>query len=110
MMFPYRNIYKYIWTSPDGKIHNHINHIPVDRRRHSNVLDVRSFRAADCDSDHYLVVAKLRERKFSDTYLPIRTLLYVSFKHIVINLISFMGIPNSYEILYEYNTSLLTES
>jgi hypothetical protein len=27
-----------------------------------NVLDVRSFRAADCDSDHYLVVAKVRER------------------------------------------------
>jgi hypothetical protein len=34
----------------------------ADRRRHSNVLDVRSFRAADCDSDHYLVVAKVMER------------------------------------------------
>jgi hypothetical protein len=27
-----------------------------------NVLDVQSFRAADCDSDHYLAVAKVRER------------------------------------------------
>jgi hypothetical protein len=27
-----------------------------------NVLDVRSFRAADCDTEHYLVVAKVRER------------------------------------------------
>jgi hypothetical protein len=27
-----------------------------------NVLDVRSFRAADCDTDHYLVVVKVRER------------------------------------------------
>jgi hypothetical protein len=60
--FPHCNVYKYTWTSPDGKTHNQIDHILVDRRRHSNVLDVRSFRAAECDSDHYLVVAKVRER------------------------------------------------
>jgi len=34
----------------------------IDRRWHSNILDVRSFRGADCDTDHYLVVAKVRER------------------------------------------------
>jgi hypothetical protein len=32
----------------------------IDKRRHSNILDVRSFRGADCDSEHYLIVAKLR--------------------------------------------------
>jgi hypothetical protein len=39
-----------------------IDHILVERRRHSSVLDVQSYRAADCDRDHYLVVAKVRER------------------------------------------------
>jgi hypothetical protein len=34
----------------------------IDKRRHSNILDVRAFRGADCDTDHPLVVAKLRER------------------------------------------------
>ena len=34
----------------------------IDRRWHSSILDVRSFRKADCDTDHYLVVAKVRER------------------------------------------------
>jgi hypothetical protein len=62
MMFPHRNIHKFTWTSPEGKIDIQIDHILIDRRRHSPILDVRSFRAADCDTDHYLVVAKFRER------------------------------------------------
>jgi predicted nuclease with TOPRIM domain len=33
----------------------------IDRRRHTSILDVRSFRGVDCDGDHYLVVAKVRE-------------------------------------------------
>ena len=61
-MFPHRNIYKYTCNSPDGNTHNQIDHALIDRRRQSSILDVRSFRGADCDSDHYLVVAELRER------------------------------------------------
>jgi hypothetical protein len=59
-MLPHRNIHELTWTSPDGKTHNQIDHTETDRRRHSSILDVRSFRAADCDTDHYLVVRKLR--------------------------------------------------
>jgi hypothetical protein len=34
----------------------------TDRRHCSGILDVRNFRGADCNTDHYLVVAEVRER------------------------------------------------
>ena len=58
----HHNIHQYTWTFPDGKTHNKIDHILIDRRWHLSILDVRSFRVVDCDTDHYLVVAKFRER------------------------------------------------
>ena len=59
-MLPDRNVHKYTRTSPDGKTHNQIDHILIDWRWHSIVLDVRSVGGADLDNDHYL------EEKVSD--------------------------------------------
>jgi len=59
-MFPQQNIHKYTWTSPEGKTHNQIDHILIDRRWYSSILEVRSFKGADSDSDQYMVVAKVR--------------------------------------------------
>jgi hypothetical protein len=41
-------------------------------------------------------------------YLPIQTLLYASFKHILISLTNFLGAQNSLRMIY--NNSFLTES
>jgi len=60
-IFPHRNIHKYIWTSPDGKTHNQIDYILVERRRRSSLLDVQCFRRPACVTNHYLVAAKFRE-------------------------------------------------
>jgi hypothetical protein len=37
-------------------------HVLVDRQIHSSILDVQSLRATDCDTDHYLVAAEVRQR------------------------------------------------
>jgi hypothetical protein len=60
-MFPHRNIHHYTWTSPDVQTHNQIDHMLVDRRQHSSILVVPSFSRAGCNTDHYLVVARVRE-------------------------------------------------
>ena len=39
-MFPHRDIHKYTSTSPDGKTDNQIDHVLIDRRWNSGVLDV----------------------------------------------------------------------
>jgi Exonuclease III len=59
--FPHHNIHKYTLTSPDVT-HNRIDHVLVDKRRQSSIIDVRSLRGDDCDTDHCLVVATIRER------------------------------------------------
>jgi hypothetical protein len=60
-MFPHRNIHKFTWTFPDGQADNQTDHILIDRRWHLSVLYVQSFRGADCDTEYYLVLAKVRE-------------------------------------------------
>ena len=61
-MFLHEKFHKYTWTAPNGEIHNHTEHILINRTWHSSIVDVRSISGADCDTDHYLVVAKVRGR------------------------------------------------
>jgi hypothetical protein len=57
--FAHRDTHKQTSTSPDGVTYNQTDHVLIDKRRHSDVLDVRSFRGGDCDTNHYLVVAQV---------------------------------------------------
>ena len=41
-MFSQRNIHKYARTYPDGQTHSQINHILINSRWHSSILDVQS--------------------------------------------------------------------
>jgi hypothetical protein len=50
--FPHRDVRKHIWTSHDGVTYNQLDQVPIDKRQHSNILDVRFFRGTDCDIDH----------------------------------------------------------
>jgi len=59
--FAYKDIHKYTLVSPDGKTLNQIDRVLVDRRRHTNIMDVRSYRGAESDTGHQLVIAKGRE-------------------------------------------------
>jgi len=60
--FPHKRIHKMTWGSPDGITFNQIDHVLIDHRHGSDVKDIRSCRGADCDSDHFMVRVKYKQR------------------------------------------------
>ena len=61
-IFPHKEIHKHTWNSPCSNTRNQIDHILIHHKFRSALMDVRSFRGADCDSDHNLVIAKVKIR------------------------------------------------
>lgn len=45
------------WVSPVDLTKSQINHVLIDKRKHTSIKNVRSCRGADCYFDYYLVVA-----------------------------------------------------
>jgi hypothetical protein len=58
--FPHKDIHKRKWAALDGVTFNQIDHVLIDKQFATNILDVRTLRGANCDSDHYLVQIKYR--------------------------------------------------
>ena len=57
-MFQHKKIHKSTWTAPNRASESQIDHIVIDARHMLDLLDVRG----NVDSDHYLVIARLRAR------------------------------------------------
>ena len=60
--FQHLNIHKATWLSPDRSAANQIDHVVIDGRHVSNVLDVRTLRTPTMDSDHVAAKERMRIR------------------------------------------------
>ncbi|KAK9730608.1 hypothetical protein QE152_g14429 [Popillia japonica] len=59
--FPRKKIYKGTWRIPGRKETNQIDHVLEQERYTQLIKNVRTYREADVDSDHVLVVVKMKE-------------------------------------------------
>lgn len=59
-LFRHLNIHKVTWVSPDRRTENQIDHIAINRKWRSSLLDVRNRRGADVYSDHHLLTGLIR--------------------------------------------------
>jgi endonuclease/exonuclease/phosphatase family metal-dependent hydrolase len=60
--FQNRRIYKGMWKALGQDICNQIDHVLINKRTVSTITDVLTLRGPSCDSDHYLVRTKIRQR------------------------------------------------
>ena len=61
-LFQHKDIHKITWRSPDAHHFSQIDHLLIDSRHAPHLMDVRSHRCANVDSDHFLIVSRMRAR------------------------------------------------
>ncbi|XP_041781999.1 uncharacterized protein LOC121598784 [Anopheles merus] len=54
--------HSYTWRHPKGVSKSQIRHFLIDGRHFSDIIDVNTYRGANVDSDHFLVMARLRQK------------------------------------------------
>jgi endonuclease/exonuclease/phosphatase family metal-dependent hydrolase len=58
--FPHKNVHLATLRTPDGKTESQIDHILIEARHETSMMDVRSYRGTHMESDHCLVVTRIR--------------------------------------------------
>ena len=59
-IFPHKNIHKLTWKSPDCRTINQIDHVIINNKWRRSLLDVKVCRGADVNSDHYMLLSKVK--------------------------------------------------
>jgi hypothetical protein len=60
--YQHKRIHTGTWTSPDGQTVNQTDHVLVDKTKRGMIQDVRTMRGPKCDSDHFLLEIKVKQR------------------------------------------------
>ena len=61
-LFPHKDINKITWRSPDVHHFSQIDHLLTDSQHVSHLMDARTHRCANVDSDHFLLLSQTRAR------------------------------------------------
>jgi endonuclease/exonuclease/phosphatase family metal-dependent hydrolase len=60
--FQHKNIHIGTWISPDQQTIYQIDHVTVSKEKMRLIHDIRSKRGYNCDSDHFLVQIKIKQK------------------------------------------------